>query len=77
MKPNCEPLIFYGKITLWPISFAVKMFVAKMLTAKIVVMVMDGNGENTRHSWKRLLDFFSYGNQQCKQMILVIVDPRL
>lgn len=58
MKPNCEPLIFYGKITLWPISFAVKMFVAKMLTAKIVVIVMDGNGENTRRSWRRLLDFF-------------------
>lgn len=58
MKPNCEPLIFYGKITLWPISFAVKIFVAKMLTAKIVVMVMDGNGENTRRSWKTSRFFF-------------------
>lgn len=40
--------IFYGKITLWPISYVTKTFAAKTLSAKVL---MAKNSRHSRHHW--------------------------
>ena len=41
MKLNCQLVtlsFFYGKIAIWPISYIVKVLVAKMVVAKMLMM---------------------------------------
>lgn len=37
MKPNCQPVIFYDKLALWPSSYEAKMFAVKMFMVMMLI----------------------------------------